>query len=153
MSNASTQILIVANRSMQGEALARAVEDRLASGPCEFTVLVPVGTTVSPVVALGAAAGEMTPTAYFDMEGEREAAQERLDAALAWCADRHVMAEGVLSIDSDVVSAVRELVATNRFDEIIVSTLPTTVSRWLRQDLPHRIERKVAIPVTVVTPS
>ena len=35
--------------------------------------------------------------------------------------------------------------------EVIVSTLPTTVSRWLRQDLPHRLERKVSVPVVVVT--
>jgi GABA permease len=36
------------------------------------------------------------------------------------------------------------------FDEIIVSTLPTHVSRWLHQDLPHRLERKTQLPVTHV---
>lgn len=151
MSAAPTKILIVANRSMQGEALARAVEERLAAGPCQFTVLVPLGTPISPVVALGAAA-DMTPSACFDIADERQAAQERLDAALAWCADRHVPAEGLLSADPDAAAAVSDLVDAGQFDEIIVSTLPTTISRWLRQDLPHRIERKVSVPVTVVTP-
>ena len=41
--------------------------------------------------------------------------------------------------------------ADRTVDEIIVSTLQTTISRWLHQDLPHRIERKVESPVTVIT--
>lgn len=147
------KILIVANRSMKGAALANAVEQRRAEEPCEFRVLVPVGTPVSPVVALGAAAADMTPTACFDFQSEREAAEERLEAALAWCAERDIVATGILTADSDVVATVAELVETDSFDEVIVSTLPTTVSRWLRQDLPHRIERKVSVPVTVVTPT
>jgi cell pole-organizing protein PopZ len=36
-------------------------------------------------------------------------------------------------------------------DEIIVSTLPSRLSRWLHQDLPHKVERRVDIPVSVVT--
>ncbi|MEZ5294822.1 MAG: hypothetical protein R2697_00680 [Ilumatobacteraceae bacterium] len=37
--------------------------------------------------------------------------------------------------------------------EVIVSTLPSRISRWLRQDLPTRICRAVTVPVTVVTPA
>ena len=36
------------------------------------------------------------------------------------------------------------------FDEIIVSTLPTKVSRWLGMDAPARIERKTSVPVVHV---
>lgn len=36
------------------------------------------------------------------------------------------------------------------FDEVILSTLPPGVSRWLKQDLPHRLERHFDIPVTHV---
>ena len=36
-----------------------------------------------------------------------------------------------------------------RFDEVIVSTLPERVSQWLKRDLPSRIER-LELPVTVV---
>lgn len=148
-----SRILIVANRSIKGETLASAVTERLAEGECTFHVLVPVASTVAPIVALGAAAADMAPTACFDVQSEREAAQQRLDAALAWCDERGVEATGELSLDADVATSAARLVDEQSFDEVIVSTLPTPVSRWLRQDLPRRIERKVHVPVTVVTPN
>ena len=36
------------------------------------------------------------------------------------------------------------------FDEVIVSTLPETVSRWLRLDLPHRLARALSVPVSQI---
>jgi len=37
-----------------------------------------------------------------------------------------------------------------QFDEIIVSTLPSRISHWLRQDLPRRLEHRCGLPVTHV---
>ena len=37
------------------------------------------------------------------------------------------------------------------FDEVIISTLPLGVSRWLGLDVPHRVERRFKVPVTTVT--
>jgi hypothetical protein len=51
----------------------------------------------------------------------------------------------------DPVAAVGHCLKAQGYDEIIVSTLPKTVSRWLHQDVPHRIARKYKIPVTTVT--
>ena len=36
-------------------------------------------------------------------------------------------------------------------DEIIVSTLPRRLSRWMAMDLPHRIRRATNLPVTHIT--
>ena len=52
--------------------------------------------------------------------------------------------------NADPVRAVEEATATGEFDEIIVSTLPARVSRWLHQDLPGRLEHEFHLPVTHV---
>ncbi len=44
--------------------------------------------------------------------------------------------------------AVQDAWDPRRFDEVIVATLPTGVSRWLAADLPHRIERLTGARVT-----
>lgn len=52
--------------------------------------------------------------------------------------------------DSDPVEAVRQLLASTDVDEVIVSTLPQRVSKWLHRDVPSRIQA-LGLPVTVVT--
>jgi hypothetical protein len=50
---------------------------------------------------------------------------------------------------TDPYDAVRQTLEREKYDEVIVSTLPARVSRWLRLDLAHRIER-FGVPVSVV---
>jgi GABA permease len=50
--------------------------------------------------------------------------------------------------DHDPVHAVETVTRERQFDEIIVSTLPERMSRWLHRDLPRRLEHKTGLPVT-----
>jgi hypothetical protein len=146
--------LIVANRTVGGDRLAEEVQRRLAVGDCRFHLLVPVTSPVASAVAIGTAVGDaanLSPSAAYEVPDERRLARERLSFGLDWLTSLGAEATGELSVECDTAAAVGRIVSAEGIDDVIVSTLPTTVSRWLRQDLPHRIERRVGLPVTVVT--
>lgn len=147
------KVLIVGNRSLGGSQLAALVGERVKTAPCEVHLVVPVPNPVASAVAIGASAPDMSPTLSRDIEEDRRAAQEQLTFGLGWLSGLGATATGELSMDADTPAAVSRLVNAHGFEEVIVSTLPTKVSRWLRQDLPCRIGRKVSVPVTVVSNS
>jgi hypothetical protein len=128
VSDAPTRVLIVANRTAATPLLLNAVRARAGRSPCTFTLLV--------------------PRPYWDPDTEEaEATLELAIPLLDEAAGTHV--RGIIG-DSDPFVAVRDGVTRLGIDEIIVSTLPARVSRWLRRDLPHRIQ-EFGLPVTVVT--
>ena len=77
-------------------------------------------------------------------------ARERLSVMLDGLGALGVPVEGDLG-SSDPMEAIEKARASRQFDEIIVTTMPQHVSRWLRSDLPHQAERRFGLPVTTIT--
>ena len=128
VSDARTHVLIVAHRTAATPLLLNAIRARAARSPCKFTLLV--------------------PRPYWDPDTEEaEATLELALPLLEEVAERPV--HGIIG-DSDPFVAMRDVVMSAGIDEIIISTLPVRVSRWLRRDLPHRVE-EFGLPITVVT--
>jgi nucleotide-binding universal stress UspA family protein len=128
--------LIVANQTLTSRSLAEAITARLADGPIRTYVVV-------PLVPVG---GRLT----WDEVASRDAATERLDGILERLTALGAEAAGEVG-DRDPVSAVRDAIRGREVDEIIVSTLPRGLSRWLGEDVPSRLRESVTVPVTVVT--
>ena len=145
-------VVIVANQTLGGADLRAAVEQRMAAGCERFHLVVPVPPGPPPAIVVGFATAEAAMMTDLDLPDQREVASERLEHGLAWLRDRGCTADGAIA-SGDAVDAVRAVVEQGDVSEIIVSTLPSRLSRWLRQDLPSRIGRAVDVPVVVVTPA
>ena len=128
-----THVLVVANRTAESDELLAALRERAEVAPTRFTLLVPA----TPHGVAWAA----------DMDSGSEEAEAHMAKALERLAAAGLEVEGVLG-DSDPIAAVQDAVnAGGQFDAAVVSTLPTHLSRWLKLDLPHRVERTTGLPV------
>jgi hypothetical protein len=137
-SSTPVRVLVVANRTAATPALIDAVRERAARGPCTFTLLVP--HTSSGLHRL------VDP----EDQGQSEA-EQTLDLALPLLEEAAGgPVEGIVG-DAEPLAAIQDAVNLRGFDEIILSTLPKRVSRWLRLDLPHKAAG-LGLPVTTVTP-
>lgn len=132
-------VLVVANRTAESDELLAALKSRAEQGPCVFSLLVPA---TPHGVAWAADMHSGSPEADAHMQN----AVEKLRS------EGLEVAEGKVG-DPDPVAATEDAVNFGEYDEIIVSTLPRHVSKWLKVDLPHRVERKCGLPVTHVEAS
>jgi hypothetical protein len=58
--------------------------------------------------------------------------------------------EGIVG-SPDPIAAIEDAINLRGFDEVIISTLPTRISHWLKLDLPSKVTG-MGLPVTTVTP-
>ena len=128
--------LIVANQTLSSPTLMAEVRQRARAGDVRFHVVVPA-TPIHHALT-------------WDESEARAAAQERLDDVLARLRSLGAQAGGEVGC-ADPVAATQDALRGQEVDEVILSTLPSGVSRWLGQDVPARLRRAVAVPVTVVT--
>jgi hypothetical protein len=130
------RVLVVANRTAATPALIAAVRERAARGPATFTLLVPHVTHGLHKVV----------DAQDTDVSESEAVLELALPLLAEAAGGKV--EGIVG-DHEPLAAIQDAVNLRGFDEIILSTLPARVSRWLKLDLPSKVTG-LGLPVTHV---
>ena len=128
--------LIVANQTLNSRSLTDAIKARLADGPVRTHVVVPL----SPI----------DRRLTWDETESRNVAQSRLDDVVARLREMGAEADGEVG-DRDPVNAVRDALRRQEADEVIVSTLPRGLSRWLGEDVPSRLRAACPVPVTVVT--
>jgi len=129
------RILLVANQTAGGTELKREMRRRMAGGPCAFTLVVPA-----------------TPPhehATWEEGEARDIAKRRMEAAVDEMRQIGAEVSGVVG-DASPVLAINDALIEQPCDEIILSTLPPGISRWLKKDLPHRVEQRFGLPVTTV---
>ena len=129
------KVLVIANRTAESDELLQALKDRAATGEAEFTLLVP---STPHGVAWAA-----------DMHSGGDEALDHANKAALRLREAGLQVEARVG-DPDPVAAVQDAVNFDKYDEVIVSTLPLHISKWLKLDLPHKVEHATGLPVTHV---
>jgi hypothetical protein len=125
--------LVVANQTLGADVLADKVREFMAAEPSTFHIVVP--------------ASHSRDSSWITEGHDHAEAERRLEAALARFRELGVEADGEVGDASPKLAINDALLATGSYDAVILSTLPAGVSRWLKRDLPHRIERDFGIKV------
>ena len=126
--------LIVAHKTLGGDALREELLRRKEAGEVKVHLLVPVDHPMK-----GWTDGQL-----------ESAASAVLQTGLAEMQEMGIEATGSVG-DANPVYAVEQVFRDDdAFDEIIVSTLPHGVSKWLKVDAPSRLAKHYRIPVTHV---
>jgi hypothetical protein len=136
-SSTPARVLVVAYKTAATPALIEAVRERAGRGAAKFTLLVP-----NPAHGLHAV---MDPEDVEQTEGEQvlELAIPLLEEAAGG------PVEGLVG-DPSPMNAIQDAINIHGFDEVIISTLPARVSKWLKLDLPSKVSG-LGLPVTTVT--
>ena len=127
------QYLVIANQTIESPQLLEAIRARIGPEATAFHLLVPE---------------DHLSGATWDEGLARVEARHRLEFGI-----EHFGALGIEmtgEVDTTPVDGVANILlrdGQDRFDEILISTLPVTISRWFRMDAPSRIARLTSVPV------
>lgn len=152
------RILVVANQTVASPALWNVLQRRV-NLKASFHVVVPAtgSNELARIAALGSDPLAGFPINVADLDpslgeaGARKRAQARLDTLLGLLHGSGAEASGEVG-DEDPITAISAAVKAAEklerpFDEIVLSTLPAGISKWLSLDLPTRVTRKFNLPV------
>lgn len=128
--------LVVGNQTLDSPELAAAIDQRLASESATFHIVVP--------------ATPLQRGLTWDEDEARAMAQSHLDAAIGRLRAAGATVTGEIG-HRDPVQATEDALRGRDIDEVLLSTLPPGISRWLGQDVPTRLKGSILVPVSVVT--
>jgi hypothetical protein len=135
-SSSRSRVLVVAHKTAATPALIAAVRERAAAGDASFTLLVP-----------NAAHGLHR---MVDAEDVDHSEADQIVALAVPLLEEAVGGPVESRVgDANPLDAIHDAVNADGFDEIIISTLPTRVSRWVKLDLPSKLSG-LGLPITVV---
>jgi hypothetical protein len=134
-----SRVLVVANRTADSPELIAALRQRAAASPTSFTLLV-------PAVPHGLAWAADMKAGWSEAVGRAARAAGRMRGS-------GLELEETIVGDPDPFAAVGDVLHAREFDEVVVSVLPRSISRWLALGLPARLRRTVDLPVTQVNAS
>ena len=124
MSDRARSVLVVGNETVAGHGLSDLLTLKAQAAPIRVTVICPVSRPREGYVV------------YEDTR--RAAAGRRLDRTLSLLREGGILAHGFV-VEADPVQAVRDAVAQQDVDEVVVSTHPVEKSGWLRRNVVDRI--------------
>jgi len=129
-------VLVVAHQTAATPALLEAVRHRAEHGPARFHLVVP-----------------QQPHGMDRLANPQESGSSEADAVLRDALPRLSEAAGAEVTgalgDAEPLMAIQDAVHLDHFDEIIISTLPLGISRWMKLDLISKA-RALGLPVTHV---
>src|SRR5829696_6714576 len=128
-------VLVVANKTAGSPELLEALRQRAEQSPAKFHLVVPS----SPRGASWA----------FDMHSGHDAAEHDLEGALGRIREQGIDIDGEVG-DPDPVAAISDAANAGEYQEVIVSTLPKHVSKWLHVDVASKAAHATGLPVTHV---
>jgi len=132
----SARVLVVANQTAATPGLLDAVRERAKRGPARFHIVVP-----------------RRPHGLDKLLDPDSASEDEARGVLADALPRLSEAAGgevTGSIgDPEPLMAIQDAIHLGNYDEIIISTLPARISRWLHVDLVSKT-RGLGLPVTHV---
>lgn len=135
-SSSRRRVLVVANRTLQGEELAARLRDR-AMGRSDLRIVAPILVSRAHYLA-------------SDVDNEIEEAHERLAAALVWARSEGIQASGKVGDPNVALGAIEDELRVFPADEVLISTYPPGMSNWLETDIVERLQDELDIPVTHV---
>lgn len=131
------RLLVVANETVEGEALLAEIRERCRNHNCEILVVTP------------ALAGSRASHWASDIDEAIELARQRMELSLIAIEGLGLRVRGEIG-DSDPNVAIEDALRVFPADEIVISTHPPERSRWLEHGVVERARNEIDLPITHV---